>query len=188
MSGCLRRALAAAAIAVLAAGCGVTTDSAPRAIARDQVKDLLEPTTSANVQAQGPEVLHLFFIRDQHLTEVLRRGVASDPRATLEQLLAGPSARERNAEQLTTFIPPHTRLLSVDLPSAGVLVISLSKEMDDLSGVSARNAYAQIVFTATATPGIRQVAFQSKDRLIEVPTSGRNKKVVTRADYGQLLG
>lgn len=187
-----RRLLAAAFLAVVVlaapilAGCGVTTDSKPRAIDQDQVRDLLSPTsTRPNSPRNGPAVLRLYFIRDQKLTEVHRRGMVDDPRTAIEQLLAGPTDIQGQQLQLTTFIPPGTRLLSLDLSPSGLLVIALSKEMDDISGASARNAYAQLVYTATGTPGVEQVAFQSNDHLIEVPTSGRNKKVVTRSDYSE---
>lgn len=186
-----RRLLAAAAslalvglAASILAGCGVTTDTKPRAIGQDQVRDLLSPrSTAPNSPRNGPAVLGLYFIRDQKITEVHRRGMVDDARTAIEQLLAGPTEVEAQQLQLTTFIPPGTRLLSLDLSPSGLLVIALSKEMDDISGASARNAYAQLVYTATGTPGVEHVAFQSNDHLIEVPTSGRNKKVVTRADY-----
>ncbi|HVX17116.1 MAG TPA: GerMN domain-containing protein [Acidimicrobiales bacterium] len=188
----MRRRLRCRAVAVLAAiavvaglaGCGVPTDRHPRAINREQVRDLLAPNTTApSAGEQGPYIQHLFFVRDQRLQEVCRRGYTDDVRTLLDQLIGGPSDTERSAQLLTTFIPPGTRLLSLDLSSRGVLVIALSKEMDDLSGVSARNAYAQFVYTATALPGVSTVSFRSRGRLIEVPTAGRNKKAVTRVDY-----
>lgn len=190
-----RRLLAAAAflatvvlVASVLAGCGVDTDTTPRAINRNQVRDLLSPSsTIPSSPGNGPALLRLYFVRDQQLTEVHRRGRANDARTVIEQLLAGPTQVQRQRLRLTTFIPPGTRLLSVDLSPSGVLVIALSKEMDDISGASARNAYAQLVYTATGAPGVKRVAFQSSDHLIEVPTSGRNKKVVGRADYAESL-
>ena len=175
-------------LAAVAAACGVSTDSKPRAVNRDQVSDLVAPSTSTPASDQaGTQRIRLYFVCSGRITELPRQALSADPRTVIVRLLAGPTDQDRSAGY-ATFIPPNTRLLSLDLTAAGTLVIQLSKEMDALSGQSAKTAYAQLVFTATGTPDVKSVEFATNDNtFLAVPTDSVNKKVVSRADYSQAL-
>jgi spore germination protein GerM len=183
----VRATLGFVVVGVLAAACGVSTNGKPRPINPAQVRDLVEASSTSTPAANqnGTETIRLYFVCAAHIVEVTTKSQTSDPHSVLDRLLAGPTQEDR-ALGYTTYIPPSTRLLALDLTASGVLVLQLSKEMDALSGQSAKTAYAQLVFTATGTSDVKAVAFQTKDNdLLAVPTDSVNKKTVTRSDYGQ---
>jgi spore germination protein GerM len=79
--------------------------------------------------------------------------------ARLEALLAGPTTQE-NGAGISTAIPSGTTLSERPREVGNVLTVSLSRQFyDDLRGESARNAFAQVVFTATEIAGVDSVQF-----------------------------
>lgn len=184
----MRRAAALVVMVALVAtlaSCGLPTDHQPRAIPRHDVRDLLTPTsapTNGSAQAAGVTI-RLYFLCGQRISEVLANATGDDPRSVLDAELAGPNDSLKFSGY-STYLPTGTRIFSLDLSPSGVLHVQLSKEMDALSGVSARNAYAQLVFAATGTAGVKQVSFETTNgTAVEVPTDSASKKTVSRADY-----
>lgn len=181
-------AAVAAAISVLASGCGVPLDSSPRPIARTSVApgsvDGREtPTTSASPTAIE---VAAFFLRDETL-EAGRFRVDAAP--TLTEVLS--FAFGEPPAGLTTAIPVGTRLLSAKVASR-VATIDLSGDINDVSGQSQKQAYAQIVFTALrsiAVPGdqLEAVRFEVEGKPVDAPTDKGNRTLVTEADYQGLL-
>jgi hypothetical protein len=168
----VRRLLAAAVVAVVAAACGVSTDDGPRALPRSGVPfDLLQPsstivrsTTPVAVTTEVP----VYLVAGSRLA-VARRLVESPPSLfrSIESLLAGPTAEEAGIG-LRSAITNQTRLLSVRVQS-GVATIDLSGEFAAIGGQEQILALAQLVYTATAARGVLGVKLSLDSRPVEVP-------------------
>lgn len=163
-------AVAAAALA----SCGVTNDGTPRVINAENVPfDLLAPTagaTTTTIPGQAPirDVTIFLADPDGHLTQV-HRNVEAPATLTkaLDALLAGPAADE--AVRLHSAITSDTKLLHVRGPVDGLATIDLSKQLLDVTGRQQILALAQVVYTATASPGVDRVLFQFDGESREVP-------------------
>jgi hypothetical protein len=73
---------------------------------------------------------------------------------------------------------------SVDL-SRGIATVDVSESFADLNSTDQLLALAEIVYTATARPGVGQVVFTLEDEPIEIPRGdgSLSSNAVTRADY-----
>lgn len=172
-------------LALLAVACSLPADSKPRAIDRSAVADLNPSTTvqPATTPPLGAPTIELYLFRDNSLTKIARRtNTGRDINSVLNQLLDGTTDEER-ADGYTTFIPPQTRLLRVQVSSNNTLVIDLSKEMDSVGGSTSKAAYAQLVFTATALPNVSQVQFRTEGNPVAVPTDNGNVPIADRTSY-----
>ncbi|MDO8391840.1 MAG: GerMN domain-containing protein [Actinomycetota bacterium] len=132
----------------LLGACGISSDSEPRDIApADQLPLGIGTDTgagaatgTAKVYLLGPEVL------GQATTlQAVARDVNETPTQLLTALFAGPNSGELD-QQLRTALPTGLSLLSTQV-RAGVLVIDVSKDLQQLSGQALISAVAQIVFT-----------------------------------------
>jgi spore germination protein GerM len=170
----MRRLLAVVLVvaAVLAVACGVPKDSHPREIEAQQVPfDLLAPTTSTTAaKTSGPtrEVTIYFADATSRLVAVKRQveAPATLPKA-LTSMLAGPAPEE--ADHLHTPITTETKLLNVRGPVDGLVTIDFSRSMLDVKGSQQILAFAEVVYTATAFPGVDRVLFQFDGATREVP-------------------
>lgn len=174
-----------AGLALLVAACSLPSDSKPRAIDRSAVADLNPSTTAqpATTAPVGSPTIAVYLFRNNTLTEVTRRtNTGRDINSVLNQLLAGPTEEER-AAGYTTFIPPQTRLLRVQVGTGNTLIVELSKEMDSVGGSTSKAAYAQLVFTATSLPNVTQVQFRTDGNPVAVPTDNGNVPIADRTSY-----
>jgi hypothetical protein len=157
---------------VLAAGCGVPTDSHPRALPRRDVPfDLLAPAATSTVTSTPVAVtteVPVYLVGPGRLVAV-RRLVQSPPSLfrVIESLLAGPTTDEA-AAGLRTAVPNQARLLSVRAQS-GVATIDLSPEFAASGGQEQILALAQLVFTATSAQGVLGVKISLDGKPVEVP-------------------
>lgn len=146
-----------AALALLAA-CGISSDAEPRDIAAaDQLPLGLgtdsaagEATGTAKVYLLGPEVLG-----QTTVLQAVARDVEESPTQVLTALFAGPNSGELD-QQLRTALPAGLTLLSTRV-RAGVLVIDVTQDLQQLSGQVLISALAQIVFTCAELPIPRPV-------------------------------
>jgi spore germination protein GerM len=101
----------------------------------------------------------------------------------LDQLAAGPSQAERD-EQLSSALPPEAQL-SVTALDDSTATIDLDPSGQAPVGVSSRRAVAQIVLTATSSPGVRSVLLELGGQPVEAPLpSGElTSRPLTAADY-----
>jgi len=169
------RYAAALALAVVGVGglggCGVSTDSKPHEISESNVPEgLLDGETSSPGAAasagEGGEPTQVWFLQGENddVRLVARERTVRRPktaRGVLEALLLdGPNETER-AFDITTAIPSSTTLASPpELTDDGVLVIDLSQGLFEVMGDELRNAYAQIVCTATEVRQVRSAEFE----------------------------
>ena len=129
------------------------------------------PTTStpATTTTRPPSLVdvRIYLLRGERLV-IAHRDVAGPAvlRGALEQLVAGPTADERDAG-LGTTVPAGTTVLGVDL-GFGRATVDLSDEFDDGGGTLSMQArVAQIVFTATQFPNVDSVEFWMEGEPIE---------------------
>lgn len=189
---------ASAALLVATAGCGLSADDEPHAIeAEDLPSDLLDPNppTSTTLPGSGVTALATVYlvVREgdtTRLTAVQREvGDPTSPGERIRALLAPPSAQEQE-EGLISSIPSDTVLLDTSRPDPGSeeLVVNVSGALFDVQGKELANAFAQIVWTVTEIPGVRQVRFRVdgqaqraiNDEGVEQPGA------VRRSDYDAL--
>jgi spore germination protein GerM len=176
-------------LAVLALGaCGVPDDSRPRVIGQEEAAVDLSPSTT-EVETEGDDTVHLFFIDRSGATPVLFRVnqqvTSATPMNALNLLLQGPP------EGLSSSIPPGTTIRGTSLPEDGTLTIDLADTeggLLDVGGDLQTEAFAQIVWTVTRIGGVRAVRFVSGDEPVQVPRVGAEPTTepVDRDDYASL--
>ena len=175
----------AAALAVLATvvtGCGVPIDGEPRAISRTTVDPSVDDSrvTPTTTDRPGAATVAAFFIGDQRLVAV---DFPVEDAPTLADALAftlGEPPRD-----LTTALPSGTKILSAVVGDS-VAIVDLSREINDISGQSQKQAYAQLAFTTFEFSGMDQVQFLVDGKMVDAPTDNGNKAVVTAEDYPTL--
>jgi spore germination protein GerM len=176
--------------------CGLSEDSGPKVLAVDDVPaDLLDPNPSSStsvVQAPNAEVTVYYLVLQDgqpHLRGVTR-SVAdpTSPSARIAALLQPPTPEEQ-AAGITTSIPADTRLLGTQLSQGEpILTIDLSGAVFDVQGAELRNAFAQLVWTATDLEGVSRVRFEVDGEDYRVPDDAGIEQTATvgRADYEAL--
>lgn len=174
-------ALVASCLLVLVlAGCGGDEESSPQRGTTTVPPVATETSTETEPEEEedeDPIIISVYFLRDGQVGRARRHSfegakVGTD---TVEQLLAGPSARER-AAGLTTAIPAGTRLEDLSI-AEGIARIELSRSLGEA-------ATAQVVYTLTQFPPVRRVEIEGEQHFrvdfeaetppifVEVPAPG----------------
>ena len=147
--------LALLGIAFVLSACGVKTDDGPRDIPETEQLDLGTPSDAG--AATGASRIYLIgpdsSAQGSLLQPVAR--AATTPTELLQALLSGANANELE-QQYRSAVPVGTVLRSATVANA-TLRVDLSDEILQLSGSDLVDALAQIVFTGTELPGVRQV-------------------------------
>lgn len=194
-AGIGRRWLAVAAVAAVAAGCGVRLDDAPRDLAADTVPfGLLDEATTTTTSEPQPfprfQPTSVYLVNGDGFLEEVTRQLPGEPTAerAVGALLSQPSELELRAG-LGTAISSSTELRSpIRGPDDGLVTIDLSSEISDVSPERVRLALAQIVFTATAVPGVDKVLFQVDGEARQVPNAaGDTAEPLTPNDYREFV-
>jgi germination protein M len=124
------------------------------------------PTTPA---APDELTLSVYFIREEKIGTAHRQVPRTQQvaAAAMRELLAGPTAREREAG-LETAIPEGVSLNGVTLAN-GVATVDLSRTFESGGGTFAMSArLAQVVYTLTQFPTIDSVLFELDGEPVEV--------------------
>ena len=149
--------LPALALALLTAGCGLPTDSSPRDIPPEFALDTAASTVAPVVSSDtDPRAYFLTGPPGQlsTLQPVFRQVEAND---VLQSLFDGLTIAEQS-QGLRTAIPEDTQLLDAPrILSDGTARIDVSDDIFAATDEATTEAVAQIVFTATGTPGATQV-------------------------------
>jgi hypothetical protein len=188
------RLISSAAVALLA-GCGVPTGGDAETIAPSEVPyGLLSPSATPPAPSTSPAVEdppRVYLIGPDDVLvpsgrDVDGAGLRQRLDDLLEQLGAGPTAGERDAE-LATALPPGVRL-SVAAVDDGTVTVDLAGPGEAPSGEQSRLAVGQIVLTATSLPEIRAVLLTRAGEQLEAPLpSGElTSEPLTTADYDEL--
>ena len=122
------------------------------------------PTTPEPTEApSGATSVKIYLFMDEKLVPVRRQvdETRAVGRAALNALFEGPTAEESAASPpLTTSIPEGTILLGLDIAD-GLATVDLSREFETGGGsASMFGRLAQVVYTLTQFPTVKQVAFQ----------------------------
>jgi len=143
------------ALALVAAGCGSSDDetsgSEPPPPSPPPATTATEPEPIVRATDVG-----VYFVRDDELGFAQRSvGVTPlIPKATLEELLAGPTAEEKESG-LTSDVPPNTEVVSVDVAS-DTANVELSNPLDQLGTM-------QVVQTLTQLDTIDRVRLEGRE-------------------------
>lgn len=181
-AGC--RVLLTVLTALALASCGVPQDAAPRALDRGNAPFGVFDSEAAPAP-QGELAAELWFLRNRQPVPVPREvEQPGSPRQVLGQLLAGPTETEL-ADGLSTAIPTTLQLVELSLEE-GTAVVTLTGLTEQVQV----EAYAQIVATLDARPGVSGVRFRDAVGDVPVPRGdgGLSSGAVTRSDYDVLLG
>ena len=154
----LFRVLIVAALAILAAGCAVPTQSAPSSMPASKVPfDLLNPhppttTTTTQPKPSSYVSVQVFFLNPTNaLTGVQRFVAAPAPlTAVLGALLVGPSTSD--PQGTSTAIPNNVRVLTATT-QAGIVTVNMNAAFGAITGNSIEEAVAQIVATVSVDVG-----------------------------------
>jgi spore germination protein GerM len=168
------------ALAVLAVGCSIPTQSDPVSIAPSKVPfGLLNkhpPTTTTTLPKPSSLVpVKVFFLNSNagnQLTSAER--VVSSPApltAILTSLMAGPSSAEQSSG-LTTAIPNDVNVISAGTTAPGVVTVNLSSGFAQIIGSATEEAVGQVVATvATENGATTGVIFEIEGVRTSVPVA-----------------
>lgn len=167
-----RRSLALLAVlaALLAvAGCGVSTDTAPRDIAGDRQEQLGEfGRGDGDTPAGGSRIYFVDASGTAGRLRAVPRDVAQEPEDLLSALLGGPSDAERT-RRVRTAIPANTRLLGVRYDGPALVTVDLSAGILDATGDALVDAVAQIVYTLSEIDTISHVQLRVEGQARQWP-------------------
>lgn len=166
------------AAGALLAGCGIPTDSEPRPLAESPTTAPPTPENAGTTSA----TIYLLSAETERLVPV-ERGLDGTvtPGAVLDLLLGGPTAADIE-QGLSTLIPNETVAVDVTVED-GLVRVEMSEAWRELQEPAAKLAYAQVVFTLGALPGVDDVTFSVDGQVISAPTDDENDEIVSEADY-----
>jgi hypothetical protein len=158
--------MAVAVVCTLGAACGIPSDRQPTVLPGGVVAPAVAPSEPAGQPAADVDV-SVFLVQAEQLVKVVRDAPSAGLRNALDLLLAGPREAEL-AAGLRTAISPQTALRSTRL-AGDTGVVDLNVALVEVGGQEQILAVAQIVLTATAVPGVRQVRFLLEGQAVEIP-------------------
>ena len=189
-------------LTIVATACGIASDDKPRALdANDLPAALAANPSGTTIPGPGTDSrqsVKLFLVETKGETEMLVGQFAAIPvvtdfsqlpRLVIEQLIAQqPGNAPGGHSTLINAIPPTVQVLDATV-NGNVLDLNLS-DLGSVESARQRQAAAQIVFTATALPGIDAVRFSIDGAETAVPLDDQMSvpgQPVTRLDYPKLM-
>jgi hypothetical protein len=150
--------LALAALAVVAAGCAIPTQSSPSSMAPSKVPfGLLNPhppttTTTTQPKPSSYVSVQVFFLNATNALTAVQRFVAAPAplTAVIGALLDGPSSSD--PQGISTAIPSNVKVLTVTT-QAGIATVNMNAAFGAITGNSIELAVGQIVATVAADQG-----------------------------------
>jgi hypothetical protein len=191
----VRRGLIAFAVTLTGllalAGCGVPSDSVPRAVPAEQVDPrlLAAPSPTPTPTPTGASVYRVAFVTPDNTLQLIPRPIP--PASALEQvqqLLAQLAAGPNDVE--------HARGLSTALPSDVTLTLSSLQQGEAIVAINGATdprqpplSVAQVVLTLTSHPDVRAVSLTSDGRPVEAPLADGfiAHRPLTARDYQSFL-
>lgn len=186
------------AASMFATGCGLSTNSDPEPLASENLPDELQPggtttTVAPAANADDVEEVQVWFLTgtgSDVTLEALPREVPQPAGLpiVLEALFSQPPDDDEREAGITSAIPPDTAVERWEL-SGDVLVLELSQNFHDLlEGEPSRNAFAQVVYTATSLPNVRLVQFVLDGEIVEAKDGEGEDRIepLGRNDYASL--
>ncbi len=173
----MRRLLALCAIAVVAAGCSIPTQSGPVAISSSHVPfGLLNPqpatTTTTQPKPSSLVPVMIYLLSPTQQLQAVQRVVETPASLTsvITSMLAGPTSAE-SASGLTTAIPNSVVVESAaTTPGGSSITVDFNTAFSQIIGTSAELAVAQVVATIAAQNGLGTgVIFEIDGQRTSVP-------------------
>lgn len=180
----LKATLLAAAVAL--SSCGVGDQKTPVEISGEHIP--APPSTVAGATRNVGRRVRVYLVANSDkLIPAVRSDPVGDVGAAVRDLLAGPS-RSEVAAGITSAVPDGTKLISAQL-SGGTARLDFSEPLTSLTGHEELLAFAQIVATACASPGVDQVVIYVAGQPVNAPEPNGTlaQGPVTAADYDSLL-
>lgn len=175
--GRLLAVIGGAVVAMLLSGCGLSTDDSPEAITGSSVESSASTTPPTLVlPSEAGEEISVWFLLTGDAGDgetVLEEAPRHVPRPAtaashLEALLGQPPDDDERERGVWSALPPDATLASRPRQEGHVLVVDMPEGVyEDLHGIIAQNAFAQIVYTATAIDGVESVRFERDGSLFE---------------------
>jgi hypothetical protein len=152
-----RLGLLALVAAVSVAGCGVETEETARTVNPPSGVAHAWATPTPPDTGTGAVPERLYLVRDGRLVAITRH-VRADPTVDelVDDLLAGPTGDERSEGVTSALLGSDVAGVRV---SGGRATVELTEMIEDSGRTDQILAFAQIVCTLTAKPGITSVAF-----------------------------
>jgi hypothetical protein len=171
------------------AGCGIPIDAQPTALAKNGIPfGLLNPaapTTTTSTPSSVEVPVQIFLIGPTGRLVAVARDVpvsAPDLQTVLEALVAGPTDVEESAG-LQSALSAQTTVFGATIVGQ-IATINLGGSFGQLVGPPQIQAVAQIVFTASALPGVTGVSFELSGLPVEVPVaSGAQVPVASTTQF-----
>ncbi len=170
--------------------CSIDPEGTPRDIAVRDRQDLRvnfdQPagaaTGSGRIFLLSPEV-----IGQPRTLQSVARDVGDTPAEAMRALFEGPNSEELQ-RRLRTAIPPGTRLLDV-AQDGDELIVSVSSELQQLTGEALIDGVAQIVLTASEISGVSTVTIAIDGVPQQWPTASGElqSQPLTRYDFPGLM-
>lgn len=186
----MRRALGLAVSGLLLCGCALGAEGSAHPIDSGLIPHgLLAPSSSSPVAtvAVPTDNVTLYLESAQGLVAVDR--AISSP-ATLRTILSVLARGPTHAESTAGLQSPLSAAAPIALRSLvnGSALVELPSDFTDLGGQDQIFAAAQLVYTATAFPGVDQVSILVNGQLAEVPTANGSLSPgpLRRTDYAAL--
>ena len=171
-----------AAVAVVAAGCGIPLDDSPRAMSPGGAGRAIEQTPTSG----GDTTAYVYFVKNDRLVDVTREVPSRSTDEVLNALFSGPTAAEA-ANGLISQIPVGTVVEDVTRGDSSIR-LDLSDQMLDVIGTANLQAIGQIVMTLTDIDPASTVEVRVNDQTLKVssPTRGDVAQVSECDFLGQL--
>ena len=176
-AGRLLAATATVVMALAAVSCGIPSATGPTPIAKgDLPSHLLNPATPPTVGSTVPPSVgvpeSIFLVAPTQHVIAVTRDVTFPPTMSeiMGALLVGPTPAEASAG-LQSFLTGTKTQVSATV-AGGIATVNFTANPVPLFGPNQTLAIAQVVFTATAQPGVTGVVFQIAGQTIGVPTAG----------------
>ncbi|MEV0430955.1 GerMN domain-containing protein [Micromonospora sp. NPDC050495] len=182
-----RLLLVASCVVVLATGCGVPVDDAPRPVPVPP-GPFANPAPDATATSSGRSAEPLCFLRDDRLVRVVRPvEYLPDVATHLEHLLAGPAEADRDGG-LTSALTGRAVHTGGRL-TAGAAEVEVAEAADESGRSDEILAFGQIVCTLTSRADVHSVTFRRDGRPLEVPRAdgALTTEPLTAADYRSLM-
>jgi len=184
----VKRALALVAMGLVLAACGIGAQQSPQSIARHSVPfGLMAPASTTTTVLVPTSNVAIYLKGRQRLVAVDR--AVSDP-VTVRSALSALAQGATNSESAQGLESPVSLATPLSLKSikGTTAVVDLPSSFANLGGQDQIIAVAQIVYTLSLFPRIRQVSIRVGGSPAQVPTgTGRlSPGPLTRKDYASL--
>ncbi|GAB3980746.1 GerMN domain-containing protein [Plantactinospora veratri] len=188
--GSCRAAALTLLLAAVVAGCGVPAEDTAREVEPpDGVAQAWATQTPPDpTPSTGAVPARLYLLRDGELVAVTRHvDAAPDVDELVDSLLAGPTDAEQR-DGLTSALLGNDIVVGVQL-SGGRATVELTDTLDETGRSDQILAFAQIVCTLAAKPGVTAVSFTRAGQPVGVPRAdgSLSESPATAADYASLV-